>query len=87
MQPLSCTLEGLTISKIPLQENKQDISWNHIVNVYEENLGMRQVAPGWSKLVKLREGHIHLTPRDKMQVKLALQVSYLLFNCLLHALL
>ena len=46
MQPLSCTLEGLTISKIPLQENKQDISWNHIVNVYEENLGMRQVAPG-----------------------------------------
>ena len=71
--------------KIPFQENKQDISWNHIVNVYEEDLGMRQVAPGLKKLIKLREEHIRLTPSDRMQVKLAAQVSYLIFYCLLHA--
>ena len=57
------------------------------MNVYEEDLGMRQVAPGLRKLVKMREEHIRLTPRDRMQVKLAAQVSYLIFNCLLHALL
>ena len=57
------------------------------MNVCEEDLGMRQVAPGLRKLVKMREEHIRLTPRDRMQVKLAAQVSYLIFNCLLHALL
>ena len=57
------------------------------MNVYEEDLGIRQVAPGLRKLVKLREEHIRLTPRDRMGVKLAAQVSYLIFNCLLHALL
>ena len=83
--PLSCTLEWLTIWKIPFQENKQDTSWNHSVNVYEEDLGMRQVAPGLRKLIKLREDHIRSTPRDRMQVNLAAQVSHLMFNCLLHA--
>ena len=54
------------------------------MNVYEEDLGIRQMAPGLRKLVKLREEHIRLTPRDRMGVKLAAQVSYLIFNCLLH---
>ena len=57
------------------------------MNVCEEDLGMRQVAPGLRKLVKMREEHIRLTPRDRMQMKLVAQVSYLIFNCLLHALL
>ena len=82
---LSCTLEWLTIRKIPFQENKQDTSWNNSVNVSEEDLGMRQVAPGLRKLIKLREEHIRLTPRDRVQVNLAAQVSHLIFNCLLHA--
>ena len=51
------------------------------MNVYEEDLGMRQVAPGLRKLIKLREDHIRSTPRDRMQVNLAAQVSH----CLLHA--
>ena len=55
--------------------------------MYEEDLGMRQVDSGLKKLIKLREEHICLTPRDRMQVKLAAQVSYLIFNCLLHTLL
>ena len=58
----------------------QDISWNHIVNVYEEDLGMRQVAPGLRKLTKLRQEHIRPTPREN-----AAQVSYVIFNCLLHS--
>ena len=55
------------------------------MNVSEEDLGMRQVAPGLRKLIKLREEHIRLTPRDRVQVNLAAQVSHLIFNCLLHA--
>ena len=55
------------------------------MNVYEENLGMRQVAPGLGTLTKLREEHIRRTPRDRMRVKLAAQVSYLIINCFLHA--
>ena len=48
------------------------------MNVYEEDLRMRQVAPGLRKLIKLRVEHIRLTPRDRMRVKLAMQVSYLI---------
>ena len=55
------------------------------MNVYEEDLGIRQVVPGLMKLVKLREEHIRLTQRDRMRVALAAQVSYLILNCLLHA--
>ena len=55
------------------------------MNVYEEDLGIRQVVPGLMKLVKLREEHRRLTPRDRMRVTLAVQVSYLILNCLLHA--
>ena len=35
-----------------------------MVNVYEEDLVMRQVAQGLRKLMRLREEHIRLTPRD-----------------------
>ena len=44
--------------------------------MYEEDLGMRQVDSGLKKLIELREEHICLTPRDRMRVKLAVQVSY-----------
>ena len=50
------------------------------MNVYEEDLGMRQVAPGLRKLTKLRQEHIRPTPREN-----AAQVSYVIFNCLLHS--
>ena len=55
------------------------------MNVYDEDLVMRQVAPELRKLLKLREEHIRLTPRGRMRQKLAAQMSYLIFNCLLHA--
>ena len=56
------------------------------MNVYEEDLGMRQVAPGLRKLIKLREEHIRFNPRERMRVKLSAQVSCLIVNCLLHTL-
>ena len=34
------------------------------MNVYEEDLGMRPVAPGLRKLTKLRKDHIRPTPRE-----------------------
>ena len=55
------------------------------MNVYEEDLAMRQMVPGLRKLIKLKEEHIRLTSRDRMRVKLAAQVRYLIFNCLVHA--
>ena len=55
------------------------------MNAHEEDLGIRQVATRIRKLIKLRQEHIRLTPRDGMRVKLAAQVSYLIFNCLLHS--
>ncbi|XP_057290356.1 uncharacterized protein LOC130613056 [Hydractinia symbiolongicarpus] len=51
-----------------------DISWNHLVNVYEWDLNLHGAAPGLRKLYKLKEDHIKLTPRLRMQVKLATQV-------------
>ena len=56
------------------QVDYQDISWNHVVNVYEWDLGMNRGAPGLRKLHRLREEHIKLSPRHRMRVKLATQV-------------
>lgn len=55
------------------------------MNVFEEDLRMRQVAPRLRTLIELREEHTRLTPRDRLRVKLAAQVGYLILNCLLHA--
>ena len=58
-----------------LQFESQDISWRHIIDVYEWDLGMNRASPGLRKLHKLKEEHVRLTPRLRMQVKLAAQVS------------
>ena len=55
------------------------------MNVFEEDVRMRQVAPRLRTLIELREEHTRLTPRDRLRVKLAAQVGYLILNCLLHA--
>ena len=54
-----------------------------------KNTGMRHETSGWDetsgsriKEIELREEHIRLTPKDRMRVKLAAQLSYLIFNCL-----
>lgn len=52
----------------------KDISWRHVVDVYEWDIGLNRAAPGLRVLYKLKEEHIRLSPRLRMQVKLAVQV-------------
>ena len=51
-----------------------DISWLHLVDCYEWDLNLNAGAPGLRMLYKLKEDHINLSPRLRMQVKLAAQV-------------
>ena len=51
-----------------------------MVDCYEWDLGMNRAAPGLRKLHKLKEEHIRLSPRLRMQVKLAAQVRS--YKCL-----
>ena len=60
-----------------LKYNNQEISWQHLINLYEWDLGMRRFASGWKLLHKLTEDYIALTPRHRMRVNLAAQVIQL----------
>ncbi|XP_078610651.1 uncharacterized protein LOC144881434 isoform X2 [Branchiostoma floridae x Branchiostoma japonicum] len=59
-----------------LHYNHQTISWNHLVNLYEWDLGVRveRQAVGLRLLHKLKTDHVHLSPSLRMRVKLAVQV-------------
>ena len=68
------------------QLDRQDISWRHIVDVYEEDLGVKTKSkdvaittkiPGLRRLHKITEEHIKLTSRSRMTVKLAVQVHFI----------
>lgn len=48
---------------------KQDISWRHIVDLYEWDLGTTRAAFGLRRLVKYQEDYVKLTPRARMKVK------------------
>ena len=58
-----------------LQFESQDMSYCHIIDVYEWDLGMNRAFPGLRKLHKLKEEHVRLSSRLRMQGKLAAQVS------------
>lgn len=51
--------------------NGKEISWQHLVNLYEGDAGK---ASGLAMLPKLKYEHIHLTSFSKMRVDLAAQV-------------
>lgn len=57
-----------------LIHNQQEISWMHIVDVYEWDLGLNRAALGMRMLHKLKEEHIRLSPKHRMSVKYAVQV-------------
>ena len=66
------------------QFDHQDVSWRHIVDVYEEDLGVKtqdedfeiiNKTPGLRYLHKVTEEHINITSRSRMTVKLAAQVN------------
>lgn len=52
-----------------------EIAWSHLVSIYEQDLNLKAFAPGLRKLHKITFDHIHLTPRLRMRVNLAAQVS------------
>ena len=57
------------------QVDGYDISWKHIVDLYEEDIGIDRIGTTrLRRLPKLREEHINLTPRHRMKVTLAAQI-------------
>ena len=66
-----------------------EFSWQHILSVYEWDLGMNRAAIGLRKLFKLTDEHINLSPRLRMRLNLAAQVidnSHLNLYLVLHLL-
>lgn len=53
-------------------QNEQDISWSHLVTLYERDSGK---ASGLAMVHKLKYEHIHLTSFSRMRVDLAAQVQ------------
>ncbi|XP_035690813.1 uncharacterized protein LOC118425822 [Branchiostoma floridae] len=57
-----------------LHYNKQPISWQHIIKLYEWDLGLDREAVGLRMLKNLTHDHVFLTPSLRMRVSLAVQV-------------
>ena len=55
-----------------IQCNGKDISWSHLVKLYQVN---RSETPGLALIPKLKYEYINLTSYSKMRVDLAAQVS------------
>ena len=63
-----------------LKYNNQEISLQHIINLYEWDLEMKRCSPGLRILHKLTEDHIAFNPSLRMRVSLAVQVGVMLKN-------
>lgn len=57
-----------------------EISWQHFVSIYEWDLGMNRDAVGLRMLHKLTDEHINLSPRLRMRVYLAVQVTKIIIE-------
>ncbi|XP_035662524.1 uncharacterized protein LOC118406544 [Branchiostoma floridae] len=66
-----------------LHYNGQEISWKHIVSVYEWDLGLQRQAVGLRMLHKLKADHVYLNPALRMRVNLAVQVLSNSMSCAL----
>ena len=76
--PQACSALIVLIFVSHFQVDGYDISWKHIVDLYEEDTGIDRIGTtGLRRLPKLREEHISLTLRHRMKVKLASQVTKL----------
>lgn len=64
-----------------LQINGKDISWQHMIRVYEANRGKATESAGLWLLHKVKYEHIFLTPYSRMRVDLAAQVEICMLNC------
>lgn len=57
---------------VVIQINGKDISWNHLVDLYQRDKGK---GTGLALIPKLKFEHLHLSSFSKMRVDLAAQVS------------
>lgn len=53
-----------------------EISWQHIISLLEYDIGPARKAPGLHQ-TKLTAEHVHLNPKSRMNVSLAVQVIIL----------
>ena len=61
------------------QDDLYDISWKQIVELYEEDIGIDRVGTtGLRRLPKITEEHTNLTPKHRMKVNSAAQITKLI---------
>ena len=67
------------------QNNGKQISWKHLIDLYESDQGK---GSGLSMVHKLKYEHLYLTSFSKMRVDLAAQVCYVFhyFKCTFRSL-
>ena len=58
------------------QINGYYISWQHLVDLYDQGKGSCRESPGLNMVHKLKKEHIRLTSYSKMKVNLAVQVRF-----------
>ena len=62
------------------QDDLYDISWKQVVELYEEDIGIDSIGTtGLRIFPKIREDHIDLTPKHRMKVNSAAQVTKLIW--------
>jgi hypothetical protein len=62
------------MSKRKMKYDRQDISWKHLVYLYERDVGVNRGAPGLRLLPKIKHDHVHLNSFLRMRGDLAAQV-------------
>jgi len=62
------------MNKRKMKYDRQDISWKHLIYLYECDVGIRLGPPGLSLLPEIKHDHVHLNSFLTMRVHLAAQV-------------
>ena len=68
-------MQVINMQMCVLQINGLDISWQHLVDLYQRHHQVDLTTPGLSILHKLKWEYIQLTSFSKMRVDLAAQVT------------
>lgn len=66
-----------TICTAFMQNNGMDISWSHLLGLFEASTYLSQSSQGLSLIPKLSREHLYLTGYSRMRVDLAAQVRFL----------
>ena len=69
----------MVIIILHFQDDLYDIGWKQIVELYKEDIGIDRVGiTGLRRLPKITEEHTDLTPKHRMKVNSAAQVTKLI---------